>query len=172
MKRVDRRRWVAGGIAIATGLQAAFAGVVAFVRGAAEHRLEAARGHIGELEVRLAELEMEREARAAAPPQVSRWRIDAGADVSGTLQVLQAAGDAAGIELAGLKATQSKTPGKQTFLISGTGTPSALCDFVTAIEQRDLLLIVESGRVMPSAGTAVAFEFGIAAPYAYTPEVR
>lgn len=172
MKKVDKRRWFAAGIFVMTALQAAAAGVITWLRAAAVQDVEATRRHVGELESRLAELEMQEQEQAAVPVPVSRWRIAETADVSGTLQVVQAASDAAGVEISGLAATQSKTPGKQTFVITGAGRPQAVCELIAALEQRDSLVLVESGRILPATDETVAFEFGLAAPYAIPGEAR
>lgn len=172
MKRVDKRRWLAAGIVAATALQAGAAGVIFWLRDATEQSVEATRRRVGELEEHLAELEMKHEEQVAVPVPVSRWRIADAADVSGTLQIVQAAGDAAGVEISGLGATQSKTPGRQTFVIAGAGRPQAVCELIAALEQRDTLILVESGRILPATADTVAFEFGLAAPYAMTAEAR
>ncbi|MFO1078646.1 MAG: hypothetical protein U1E73_13055 [Planctomycetota bacterium] len=172
MSGTDLRKLVAGVVVGAAVLQIAFAGVAWYARRAAERSADDERARVSGMEARIEELAQERAAVAATPQPVARWRIADTADVSGTLQAVQEAGDLAGIELTSLRAEQSKTAGRQTFMIAGTGAPTNICAFVAALEQRDNLIVVESGCVLPATDHTIAFELGLATHYAVGREVR
>ncbi len=98
-------------------------------------------------------------ARGVAEPS---WHLSDGPDVPATLQELQKMADDNGVKLDGMSASDSATPGRQTFAVTGTGEPAAVCGFLAAIEQTRRLIVVESGAVMPGDNVqTLAFDFGI-----------
>jgi hypothetical protein len=147
-------------IVAATALQAGFAGVSFLMNRRTDERLCTARGQLQAQRLLLAQ-ERERE-KAPKSPAASRWQLLASPDVTGTMQMLQVAGDAAGISVDGVKATQSNTPGKQSFQLAGRGSPEQVCEFLSAIEQNSRLVVIESGRILPASDVQIAFELGLA----------
>ena len=147
-------------VAVGTLAQAGFAGVAYFGRRTAAQDLEAERARTAATQ---RQLEQAREAKAETPPaQPSQWHLLSGADVSGTLQVIQSLGDAAGIVFGSVKAAPSSTAGRQSFQITGRGTPDQVCLFCADIEQNSRLIVVASGKFLPGSAEEIAFEFGLA----------
>ena len=147
-------------VVVCTVAQAGFAGVAYFGRRAADRELEAERARAAATQHQLYHA---RESKAEMPPAPpSRWQLLSGADVSGTLQVIQSLGDAAGIEFGSVKAAPSSTAGRQSFQITGRGTPDQVCLFCADIEQNGRLIVVESGKFLPGSAEEIAFEFGLA----------
>lgn len=101
---------------------------------------------------------------AATVPVVDQrtWRLLHGPDVVPTLQRLQQLGDEAGVLLDSQKALRSTSVGKQSFALLGRGSPTQVCAFAAAIEQDPRLMVVETGRLLPSSDEYIAFEFGVA----------
>ncbi|MBM4063093.1 MAG: hypothetical protein FJ265_18655 [Planctomycetes bacterium] len=160
MSHTDKRTVVTAVILVATLLQGGLAGVAFYGRRKVESDLAREAGRAGDVARQLAA--QAQEVVEVPPPPPSRWRLLDGPDVSGTLQVVQAVGDAAGIEFANVKAGQSNSPGKQSFLIAGHGAPEQVCAFLAGIEQHARLLVVESGRFLPGPANDVGFELGLA----------
>ena len=76
--------------------------------------------------------------------------------------VVNALGIEARVTFDAIKASTSNVAGKQSFQLSGHGTPQQVCEFLAAIEKHDRLIIVESGRLTPGGGELVAFDLGLA----------
>ena len=151
-------------VVLATVLQAGLAGVVFYGRRATEGEL---RGERERVAATARQVEQSRERKSAtAPKEPSRWHLQEGVDVSGTLQLIQALGDAAGVEFTSVKASQSSTVGRQSFQITGGGTPDQVCGFLGDIEQHARLIVIESGRLLPGAGITITFELGLATYHA------
>ena len=148
-----------GVVAIAFGL----AGVADALRGGSEEALR-------EESDRLVKLQIELEERTAvashsanlASSDTQHRRLPKQAEVVRTLQELQRLGDAAGIVIDGVRAMRDSTPGRQPFVLTGHGSARELCTFVEAIEVHERLMIVETGRLLPSGDHRVAFELGVA----------
>jgi len=141
-------------------LQLAAAGAVAFAsrRCAGEFASESSR-----TAALTADIEALRQQLASrTDPEPARWHLAEVVDVSATLQVLQAAGDQAGIEFSSLKALLASAAGKQSFQVVGRGDPSQLCAWLRHVEQQDRVLVVESGRLSPASTGGIAFDLGIA----------
>jgi hypothetical protein len=156
---------VAFGIVVGTGLQAAAAGVVHWWRGELDQELAAGQHEVERLRGDLARQVEASAASAPAPtaaPAGPRWQLLDGPDVAATLERLNRLGVDHKVAFETVKAVQSNTQGKQSFLLAGRGTPQQVCEFVAAIEQDDRLVIVETGRVMPGGGEQISFEFGVA----------
>lgn len=161
MSVADKRVWVAIGIALVTVAQVGLAGAAFFVRKQTDARLQAEQERLAASEVRLAEVVVPAPLPVSETPR-SRWQLLDAPDVAGTMQVLQAAGDATRVVFDRVKAVQSTTAGKQTFQIVGRGEAVAVCEFLAAIEQEDHLIVIESGRLTPSGEDAVAFDLALA----------
>lgn len=160
MKRVDKKRVVVTVIVLITALQAGLAGVAGYGRKQADGLLGAARAGVNALT-----MQVENGKLQAVPEPVpgdSKWSLLENADVSGTLQIVQGLGDAAGITIANAKAGQSATIGRQSFQISGTGTPAQVCTFIASVEGNARLIVVESGRFLPECSEEITFELGLA----------
>lgn len=159
-----RRRFGSKALLYTTGalclLQVASAGVVAFGCRRCADEVAAESSRNAALTATIESLRKELADWSA--PEPSRWHLAVAADVSATLQALQAAGDQAGVEFSSLKAALATTPGKQTFQVVGRGQPSQLCAWLRQIEQQDRVLVIESGRLIPAGTDAIGFEFGIA----------
>jgi len=163
MIRFDKRSAVVATVIAALVVQAAFAGFSFMARSRTESQLEEVRG---QLEM----LQMRRDSIDAQPLRIvaidSGWQLSPAADVSRTLQVIQGLATEEGVELTGLKATKSKTEGKQPFQISGKGQPHQVCSLLASIEKQAEVLVVESGRVFPDAESGVAFDLDLATYHA------
>jgi len=145
---------------LATVLQAGLAGVAFYGRRATELELRSERDRAS---ATARQVEQSQDRQLETVPKVpSRWRLQEAVDVSGTLQLIQALGDAAGVEFASLKAAQSSTVGRQSFQIAGGGTPEQVSAFLGDIEQNARLIVIESGRLLPGAGITITFELGLA----------
>lgn len=158
MSRIDNKFVVVAAIVLGTVCLVGLAGVAFFGRRSVESRLEAEHSRADALAARRAELEQR---AAVKKPEPGRWQLLADADVSGTLQVVQAAADAAGVVCGSLKATQSNSPGRQSFTLSGHGTPDQLCTFLAGLEQHVRLVVVETGKVVPFSGEEIGFDLGL-----------
>lgn len=159
MSRAMRDRRFVLAIAGLVALQVTSAGVAWFARSAAEHRL-------AEQDRRNADLRFEL-ARATArpapqPAEPSRWTLLDQPDVAGTMQAIQDVADAVGVALDEVKATPARVSGRQSFQLSGQGTPHQVCSLLAAFEQHDRLLVVESGGLQPGGAGRVHFELGVA----------
>lgn len=143
-------------VGIATLAQLGFAGVACWSRGAAEQERDAERATAADYAAQLTGAE--RRAEGAPEGRVPRAVLLPSADVAGTLRALQTLGDDAGITVVSAKASPSTTPGRQSFVITGRGTPDQLCAFVTGLEQSDRLMVIEGGKVTPGTETEVNFE--------------
>ncbi len=148
----------------ATVLQAGLAGAMFYGRRMTELELRNERERAAAT-ARLVAQAKER-ALETVPKEPSRWHLQEAIDVSGTLQLIQALGDAAGVEFASVKASQSSTAGRQSFQITGIGTPAQVCAFLGDVEQDGRLIIIESGRLLPGAGVTISFELGLATYHA------
>ena len=159
MKRIDKGSVVIALGALLTLLQAALAGVAFVGRQQAERQLQQESDTTSSYAMQLdAARRREREDAAELPKQ----EILDGADVAGTLQVIQSVGDAAGITVQSAKASQSSTAGRQSFQITGRGRPDQVCAFVAGIERHVRLIVVENGRLLPGTAEEVNFELGLA----------
>ncbi|MCK5942758.1 MAG: hypothetical protein KAI24_12350 [Planctomycetes bacterium] len=124
--------------------------------------------HLAEQRALLQQLERDHEAAVAREQQrrvrkgAERWQLLDGPDVVVTLQHLQAIGDRVGVAFEAQRAIKAADQGKQSFLVSGHGTPQQVTRFVAEIERHDRLMIIETGKVQPAGGPLVAFEFGLA----------
>lgn len=141
-------------------LQLAAAGVAAFAKQRCVDQLAAESSR--QLATTTAIDALRKELATWSAPEPERWQLAEVVDVSATLQVLQAAGDQAGITFSSLKAVLATTPGKQSFQVVGRGQPSELCAWLRQIEQQDRVLVIESGRLTPSGTDSIGFEIGIA----------
>ena len=168
--RIDRRRIVASIVVSAAAVQIAFAAIAFVARGSTESDLAAARDRHDDLVERIELAESERVATASA--HSDRWQLADAPDVSATLRLVQELGDAAAVELTSLAATKSTTEGRQSFRITGTASPAAVCTFLRSVEQSDRLVVVESGRVLPGSETAVIFDLDLATYHALRSEGR
>ena len=113
-------------------------------------------------------------AASAAPApgatMASKRQLLAGPEVVETLQALQVLGDDAGVVFDEMKALTGADPGKQSFSISGRGTPEAVGSFLVGIECSDRLMIVETGKVASAAGEQLPFAFGVATYHSREPQ--
>jgi len=151
--------FIVGSVVALLLLQAAFAGVSWFLHAATERELSDVTRHNADLQFEAARAA----AQAAAPlAEPSRWQLLERADVAGTMQGIQDLADARGVVLDDVQAPPTRAAGKQSYRVTGTGTPHRLCSFLVALEQHERLLVVESGRVWPASGGQVGFELGIA----------
>lgn len=159
MSRFSRRLVVIVIVSVSL-LQAGLAGVAYFGRKANEGILQSAVDRGAKL---AAEIAIARERKVdTVPPPPSRWRLLDSPDVSGILEFVQARGDAAGVVFASVKAAQSGTSGKQSYQISGHGTPDQVCTFLEDLETQERLILIESGKVTPGSDSEIQFELGMA----------
>jgi len=146
-------------VGIATAVQLGLAGVAHWSRESAAAERDAERATTANYALQLAAAE---ERQTAGPSGLApRPVLLASADVAGTLRALQNLGDEIGITLVSAKASPSTTPCRQSFVVTGRGTPTQLCAFVARIEQSERLMIVEGGKVSPGTDTEINFEMGL-----------
>lgn len=160
MSRIDKRIVFAAMIAAATLLQAGLAGAAFLGRQQFGEELAAAKERTASYA-----FQAERAKAQAVPTEAAKqspWRLLDGPDVTGTMQVIQALGDATGITFGTVKASQSNTAGKQSFQITGRGSPAQVCAFLVGIEKSPRLIVIENGRASPGGQASVAFELGLA----------
>ncbi len=160
MSRFSKRLVVVITILSVSLLQAGLAGVAYFGRKASEGILQSEEERRAKLSAEI-ELAQERKVETAPPPP-SRWRLLDNPDVSGILEFVQARGDASGVVFASVKAAQSSTAGKQSYQITGHGTPDQVCLFLEDLETQERLILVESGKVTPGSDSEILFELGLA----------
>ena len=164
MKRFDKRRVIASVVVAVFVVQVAAAGVAFIARSSAERDLVDGESRRVDLGVRIDMAESAQSEPEQKPD--SGFELEDAPDVSGTLQAIQGLGDAAGVELTGLRARKSTTDGKQTFQITGAAAPIDVCEFLARLEQHEELLIVETGRIHPGTDAAIIFDLGIATYHA------
>ena len=162
MKAFDKRTVWALLIVVATVLQFGAAGVAHLARVDAGKTLESERQQAAALQRQLEAQEERRVVGKVEAPAPSRWHLLDGPDVAATMEAVNAAGIDARVTFDAIKAATSKVAGKQTFQLSGHGTPVQVCEFLAAIEQHARLIIVESGRFMPGGDDLIAFDLGLA----------
>lgn len=146
-------------VGVATLVQIALAGMAWWSRRAVEEERDTERTMTANYATQLAAAER----REAEGPQgrVPRAVLLTSADVAGTLRALQTIGDDAGVTVLSSKASQSTTIGRQSFVITGRGTPEQLCAFLAGIEQSERLMVIEGGKVTPGTETEINFEMGL-----------
>jgi len=160
VKRVDKKRLVATAVVLIAVVQVGLASVAFYGRRQQDEQLRVARDGLNSLSVQVESAKAQ--ATPAPQPSEVEWSLLENADVTGTLQIVQGLGDAAGITFANVKAAQSSTAGQQSFQIAGSGTPAQICAFVASIEQHARLIVVENGRFLPSTGEQIGFDLGLA----------
>lgn len=146
-------------VGIATVAQLGLAGIAWWSRRSTEEERNAERVTAANYAAQLATAQTP--SAGAAAGRTPHPTLLASPDVAGTLRALQTIGDEVGITLVSLKAAQSTTVGRQTFVLSGRGTPDQLCAFVAGIEQSERLVVVEGGKVAPGSDQEVNFEMGL-----------
>lgn len=165
MSRFDRKTVITAVVLVVGVLQAGLAGVAFYGRRAVERNLAEETATAESLAREIAAVR-HRQAQRPSGDSKPAWQLLDAPDVPGTLQIVQALGDAAGITLDSVKAAPSNTVGKQTFQIGARGTPRQVATFLTGIEQHTRLIVVESGKVLPYSATEVGFELGLATYHA------
>jgi len=95
-------------------------------------------------------------------PEERRWQLLKAPESVETLRYLQEVADSHNIQFDLQQALRSPQAGKQTFVLKGRTSPESFARFVIALEQGERLVVIENGRVLPSAGTVIAFELGVA----------
>ena len=159
MSRVDKRIVVSAFVAVAFVSQLALAGVAYFWRAGEQNDLAKQQQRLQQLRGQASRREAP---PAPTPPVAERRQLLSGPDVVATLQILQQLGDEAGVVFDSQQALRATSAGKQTFSVTGHGTPEQVCAFVAGIEQHDRLMVVETGRVLPASEATIAFELGVA----------
>ena len=162
MRRLGRQ-WLAFVVVVGlTVVQAGAAGLAHFWCAATATQLAAEQGQL---------LTVQQQLGAQAAPQVEvapvmdtkpRWQLLDGPDVAATLETINQLGTEAKVTFGSIKAAQSNTVGKQSFQVSGWGTPAQVCWFLAAVEHGGRLVIVESGRIVPGGDEQISFELGLA----------
>ncbi|MBL8750061.1 MAG: hypothetical protein JNK78_12930 [Planctomycetes bacterium] len=148
---------------VAVVAQALLAGAATLSRRAAEHELERESGVTASYTAQLSHGVQGQAAAAVAGPHAE---LLPSADVAGTLRVLQNLGDQCKVTLASVKAAPSTTPGRQSFAITGRGSPTDLCTLFAAIERHERLMVIEAGKVSPGTGDEVSFEIALSTHHA------
>lgn len=133
-------------------------------RGALDGEIEAARADTAMAQRRLDAAQPS--ALASLPTgaeAAGRWRLPAVADVTETLQALEAHAEDCHVELTGLEARPGTDDNRVRFLIRGRASPVALCSMMASIEQNARLLVVDSGSVSADDGASVTFALTVSA---------
>ncbi len=159
--RLTRRGLVVLAILSVTLLQGGAAGVAHWWRVDSEKALRAEQEALADAQ-RRSTARGEQEQPKDPEPVGPTWSLLEGPDVAATLQRVNELGVEAGVTFDLIKASASKTPGKQAFEVAGRGKPGSVCGFLAAVEQNDRLMIVESGRFTPGDEEEVAFQLAIA----------
>lgn len=156
----QQRSVVAALVVWLTVLQGAAAGLAWFLRQRTNQELRTQSSTNEELQRELAQARPVPvvETRMAAP----KWRLPESSDVAGTMQLVQAIGDAAKVAFDDIKAVPSNTVGKQPFQVVVRGTARQVTTFLAAIEQNSRLLVIENGRFLAGGDDGVVAELGIA----------
>jgi hypothetical protein len=164
-----KKAWFAAAIAGIAMVPSTTAGAAWWLRGRATSERDELVRLAADLQQRV-ERERERTAAIAAAPAVepagSPWRLHEAPDVAGVMQWLQGAGDATGVAIDAIKAVPDATAGRQSFTVVGQGAPHQVCAWLAAIERRERLVVVESGRVTAGDPGRVVVELAIAAWHA------
>lgn len=159
MNILDKKSLVLLVATLAAIAQAGLAGVAFLARRTAEQDVKTERGLTASYAAQLTSTAtaIVETSRPAVPHAV----LQTSADVAGTLRAIQTVSDQVGVTLTTAKASPSNTPGRQTFVITGRGTPEQVCSFVAGIEQHERLIVIENGKVMPGTADEMNFELGL-----------
>ncbi|MEQ1633791.1 MAG: hypothetical protein ABL997_15530 [Planctomycetota bacterium] len=158
---VQKTTLILATVGVVSMLQLAVAGMSYWSRRTAERDLSTQQA---QLDFVTEQIERAKRQADEPPPKIANvtQQLLPGPDVAGTLQLVQTIADACELQLGSVKAAQSATAGKQSYQISGIGTPDEVCRFLSGLEEHQRLVIVESGRVAPGTETEIAFELGLA----------
>jgi len=162
MGTLDKNTVVVGASVVIGLVLAGMAGVTYSARASTIDALSEQQLHLNMLQEQLASARSQPRPAPAPVPLQRRWQLGDGPEIVATMQAVQTLGDAVGVTFEGLKAMRSADNGKQSFSLSGYGTPSEVCAFVAAVEQDDRLMVVETGRLFAGGDDQVAFEIGLA----------
>lgn len=163
--RFDSKTKVTLAIAVLGLLQAATAGFLHWQRTVKQEQLATSKAQI-DFAMRQLQHELTRPAQPGAETApratLEQPKLLPNPDVAGTLRMVHSLAESASLEFGTVKALQSNTTGKQTYQITGVGTPSRVCHFLANLEHGERLVVVESGRVTPNSAVDLAFEFVLA----------
>jgi hypothetical protein len=154
------------GIVVLTAVQLGVAGLVRLGNVRVAGELDAAVLEVRRLEGDLQQSPLPKPVDPLPVDPQTPFFLASKADVVVTLQVVQGLGDSAGVVFDSLKAVRGGTVGRQDFTVAGRGTPEQVCQLLASIERQERLLVVESGRIVPTGTPQVSFEFGIAVYHA------
>ena len=160
MNILDKKSLVLLVATLATIAQAGLAGVAFLARRTAEQDVKTERGLTANYAAQLLTSTVNAVVEPSRPA-VPHAVLQTSADVAGTLRAIQTVSDQVGVTLATAKASPSNTPGRQTFVITGRGTPEQVCSFVAGIEQHERLIVIENGKVLPGTADEMNFELGL-----------
>jgi hypothetical protein len=154
------------GIVVLTAVQLGVAGLVRLGNVRVAGELDAAVLEVRRLEGDLQQSPLPKPVDPLPVDPQTPFFLASKADVVVTLQVVQGLGDSAG-DREVLAADGASTHGLEAVEDhAGRGTPEQVCQLLASIERQERLLVVESGRIVPTGTPQVSFEFGIAVYHA------
>lgn len=159
MKRIDRTVMLVV-VLLATIAPMAFAGVARFTRADREADLLREQQLVADFARKIDAAQWQHQ--LPTEHATKHWRLLDGAEVTVTLQALQALVDASGVTLVAAKPAPAGKGGRQTYLLAGNGRPEDVCRLLAGIERCERLIVVESGRITPRSEEQVDFELGLA----------
>ena len=90
-----------------------------------------------------------------------KWQLQEGPDIARTLGVLEVMREQSGVQMDSVKVPKAGNADRQSFTLTGVGTPEQVCMLLSLIEGNNRLIVVETQRLANDPERGMTFEIGV-----------